>query len=285
MKKSTLNVIKPGIVGGNLVAAAGGYFLAAQGNVQWPVFIASMLGLTAVVAGGCAINNGIDRDIDACMQRTKHRATVTGEVSASMAYGSGLLLSALGLVLLHRYANSLSVWLAAFGLLVYVGFYSLWFKRRSVYGTLVGSLSGAVPPVVGYTAAAGQWDAGASILLLMFCLWQMPHSYAIAIYRYQDYAAANIPVLPVAAGIGKAKFHIVAYILVFSLVTMLLSFQGYTGGAFLLVASTTSCWWLLMALRGYRSGVDVRGWARQVFGVSIVTITVLSVTMALDFAV
>ncbi len=83
------------------------------------------------------------------------------------------------------------------GFVVYVGVYSLYMKRHSVYGTLIGSLSGAAPPVIGYCAVTGDFDSGAAILLAIFSLWQMPHSYAIAIFRFKDYQAANIPVLPV----------------------------------------------------------------------------------------
>jgi len=179
--------------------------------------------------------------------------------------------------------NAVAVLFAALGYLVYVGFYSLWLKRSSVYGTLVGSLSGAVPPVVGYCAVSGQFDAGAAILLLMFSLWQMPHSYAIAIFRYSDYEAANIPVLPVVRGISHAKLHMVLYILAFGLVTVLLTVLGYAGYGFLAVACATSLWWLGMALRGWVVEVDDNGWARQVFLFSIVTITSLSVAMATDF--
>ncbi|WP_250462306.1 heme o synthase [Microbulbifer litoralis] len=278
-------VTKPGIIAGNLISVAGGFFLAARGEIDWPLFLATVIGLSLVVASGCAINNCIDRDIDARMQRTRNRVTVTGELSARAALVFGLLLGALGFALLAVYTNGISVAFAALGFVVYVGLYSLYLKRHSVYGTLVGALSGAMPPVVGYCAVTGQCDAGAMILLAMFCLWQMPHSYAIGIFRYKDYEAAGIPVLPVARGVAKAKLHIVLYIAVFSLVTVLLPLSGYTGAAFMAVACTTSLWWLAMALRGYRRDVDVTGWARQVFAFSIVTITALSVTMALDFNV
>ena len=284
MFKRYLKVTKPGIIAGNLISVAGGFFLAARGEIDWALFLATVIGLSLVVASGCAINNCIDRDIDAKMQRTRNRVTVTGELSARAALYFGLLLGVAGFALLVAYTNAISVAFAALGFLVYVGLYSLYMKRHSVYGTLVGALSGAVPPVVGYCAVTGQCDAGALILLVMFCLWQMPHSYAIAIFRYRDYEAVNIPVLPVAQGIAKAKQHIVLYIAVFSLVTILLPLSGYTGGAFLAIACATSLWWLAMALRGYRHGIDIAGWARQVFVFSIVTITVLSVTMALDFS-
>ncbi|WP_328185280.1 heme o synthase [Marinobacter sp. OP 3.4] len=281
--KHYLRVTKPGIIMGNLISVAGGFFLAARGEVDWLVFLATVIGLSLVVASGCAVNNGIDSDIDARMQRTRNRVTVTGELSARAAMVFGAVLGLVGFALLAVFTNGISVAFAALGWLVYVGLYSLWLKRSSVYGTLVGALSGAMPPVVGYCAVTGQCDAGALILLAMFCLWQMPHSYAIGIFRYRDYQAAGIPVLPVAQGIARARRHIVLYIAVFSLVTVLLPLGGYTGVAFMAVACTTSLWWLAMALRGYRPDIDVTGWARQVFAFSIVTITALSVTMALDF--
>lgn len=277
-------VTKPGIIAGNLISVAGGFFLAARGEIDWGLFMATVIGLSLVVASGCAINNCIDRDIDARMQRTRNRVTVTGALAARAAMLFGSALGVVGFVLLAVFTNTVSVAFAALGFVVYVGVYSLYMKRNSVYGTLVGALSGAVPPVVGYCAVTGECDGAALILLLMFCLWQMPHSYTIAIFRYRDYEAANIPVLPVAQGIGKAKLHIVLYIAVFALASILLPLNGYTGTAFMAVACTTSFWWLAMALRGYRQDVDIHGWARQVFAFSIFIITALSVTMALDFS-
>lgn len=283
MMKRYFQVTKPGIIIGNLISVAGGFFLAARGDIDWALMAATVIGLSLVVASGCAINNCIDRDIDAKMQRTRNRVTVTGAISARSALIFGVILGAVGFSLLVIFTNAIAVLFAATGYGVYAGLYSLYMKRHSVYGTLIGSLSGAVPPVVGYCAAAGQFDAGAIILLVMFSLWQMPHSYAIAIFRYKDYETAGIPVLPVARGIAKAKLHIVMYIAVFSVVAVILPLSGYTGMAFMAVACATSLWWLAMALRGYRANVDLESWARQVFAFSIVTITALSITMALDF--
>ncbi|MCG9709256.1 heme o synthase [Pseudoalteromonas sp. Isolate3] len=283
MFRRYLNVTKPGIIMGNLISVAGGFLLASRGDIDPWLMIATLLGLSLVVASGCAINNVIDRDIDVAMARTRKRVTVTGEMSAKAAMAHGIVLGVIGFGLLAVYTNVVALLFATFGYVIYVGVYSLYMKRRSVYGTFVGSLSGAVPPVVGYCAVTGQFDAGAVILLVMFSLWQMPHSYAIAIFRYNDYQAARIPVLPVAQGIEKAKHHIVLYIAVYALVVMLLTISGYTGLAFMAVACTTSFWWLLMALRGYRRNIDVSGWARQVFVFSIVNITVLSIAMALDY--
>ncbi|QLE97340.1 heme o synthase [Neptunomonas phycophila] len=285
MFKRYLQVTKPGIIMGNLISVAGGFFLASRGEIDWMLMLATVIGLSLVVASGCAINNYIDRDIDAKMQRTRNRVTVTGEMSGKAAFAHGIVLGIVGFGLLAYFTNPVALFFGAFGYVVYVGLYTLYFKRKSVYGTFVGSLSGAVPPVVGYCAAAGQFDTGAAILLVMFCIWQMPHSYAIAIFRYKDYEAANIPVLPVAEGLSKAKRHIVLHIAAFAIVAALLPLTGYVGIGFMVVALATSLWWLAMALRGYRTGIDINGWARQVFVFSIITITALSVTMALDFRV
>lgn len=278
-----LKVTKPGIIMGNLISVAGGYFLAARGDIDWLLMLVTIIGLSLVVASGCAINNCIDRDIDAKMQRTRNRVTVTGEMSLKAALAHGLVLGVVGFSLLAYFTNDVAVFFAAFGYFVYVGLYSLYFKRNSVYGTLIGSLSGAVPPVVGYCAVTGQFDAGAAILLVMFSIWQMPHSYAIAIFRYKDYAAAGIPVLPVAQGIQKAKHHIVLWIAVFAVASALLPLTGYVGVGFMAVAACTSLWWLGMAVKGYRVDIDVNRWARQVFFFSIITVTALSITMSLDF--
>jgi heme o synthase len=278
-----LQVTKPGIIMGNLISVAGGFFLASRGEIDWILMLTTVIGLSLVVASGCAINNYVDRDIDAKMQRTRNRVTVNGEMSGKAAFFHGVVLGVIGFALLSYFTNWVAVAFAAFGYVVYVGLYTLHFKRKSVYGTFVGSLSGAVPPVVGYCAAAGQFDAGAAILLTMFCIWQMPHSYAIAIFRYKDYEAAGIPVLPVSQGIAKAKRHIILHIAAFAVVAALLPLTGYVGIGFMVVALATSLWWLAMALRGYRPGIDLNGWARQVFFFSIITVTALSVTMALDF--
>jgi protoheme IX farnesyltransferase len=280
--KRYLSVTKPGIIFGNLIATVGGFLLASQGQPDWQLLLATIAGVSLVVASGCAINNCIDRDIDARMARTRSRVLVTGAMSVRAALVHGLVLGLAGFACLARWTSTLTVVCVVFGFVVYVGVYSLWMKRSSVYGTLVGSLSGAVPPVAGYCAAAGHWDSGALILLVMFCLWQMPHSYAIAIFRFADYEQARIPVLPVVRGVSAAKRQIVAYILAFAIATVMLVVGGYAGYGYLVVACATSLWWLKMALAG-KTTTDDRLWARQVFIFSIITITALSVTMAFDW--
>ena len=282
MIKQYLQVTKPGIIFGNLISVIGGFLLAAKGNIDFPLFLATLVGVSLVVASGCVFNNFIDRDIDRIMERTKNRALVKGLIPPKTTLVYATILGIVGFALLYIGANPLAMWLAVMGFVIYVGVYSLYMKRNSVYGTLIGSLSGAAPPVIGYCAVSGQFDTGALILLLIFSLWQMPHSYAIAIFRFKDYEAAGIPVLPVVKGISVAKHHITVYILAFMIATLMLTLSGYAGYKYLIIAGAVSVWWLGMALKGYKAENDVV-WARKLFGFSIITIMSLSFMMSVDF--
>ncbi|KLU16880.1 MULTISPECIES: heme o synthase [Xenorhabdus] len=281
MIKQYLQVTKPGIIFGNLISAIGGFLLASKGVIDYPLFFATMVGVSLVVASGCVFNNYIDRDIDRIMERTKERVLVKGLIDPKISLIYASVLGIVGIVLLYVATNVLAMQLALIGFIVYVGIYSLYMKRKSVYGTLVGSLSGAAPPVIGYCAVTGHFDTGALILLLIFSLWQMPHSYAIAIFRFKDYQSANIPVLPVIKGISVAKNHITLYILAFMVATLMLTISGYAGYKYLIVAAAVSIWWLGMALSGYKTSND-RIWARKLFLFSIVAIMSLSVMMSVD---
>jgi protoheme IX farnesyltransferase len=280
--KQYLNLAKPGIVFGNLISVTGGFFLASRGDVNLALYLATALGVSLVIASGCVFNNYIDRDIDQKMERTRNRVLAQGLVSPVHAIVYACVLGVAGVALLYAATNTLAVMLVLMGFVVYVGLYSLWLKRGSVYGTLVGSLSGAAPPVVGYCAVSNEFDAGAAILLLIFSLWQMPHSYAIAIFRFNDYQAANIPVLPVIKGISAAKRQIVLYIAAFVVATLMLTLSGYAGYSYFVVAALSGAYWLWMGVSGYKA-VDDRVWARKLFTFSIISITMLSVMMSVDF--
>ena len=282
--KHFIQITKPGIIFGNVLSVAGGFFLASKGHVDFGLFLVAMIGTSLVVASGCVFNNCIDRDIDLKMERTKNRVLVQGLVSLKLALAYATVLGVIGVGLLYFKANALAALFAVIGFVIYVGFYSLYLKRKSVHGTLVGSLSGAMPPVIGYVAVSNSFDLAALTLLVMFSLWQMPHSYAIAIFRFNDYLAASIPVLPVKRGIRVAKRHILIYIVAFLLATLMLTFGGYGGLNYLAVAAAMGMYWLYMAWTGYKAKDDTV-WARKLFVFSIFTITALSVMMSVDFQV
>lgn len=217
------------------------------------------------------------------MARTRNRALAKGIMTPRSAVCYASLLGAVGMAILWTAANRLAAGIVLTGFAIYVGVYTLYLKRRSVYATMIGSLTGAAPPLAGYCAFRNGFDMGALILLAIFGSWQVPHSYAIAIFRFNDYAAAAIPVLPVERGTSAAKRHIVGYILVFMVASSMLTFAGYTGYRYLGAAAVLGLCWLFLAWSGYKTADD-RLWARRMFVFSIVAIFGLSIMMSIDFA-
>ena len=282
--KKYILVTKPGIVLGNLITAAGGYFLAARGSVDFSLLMSTVIGISLVVASACVLNNYVDRNMDRKMIRTRDRILARGLMSAKAAGFCAALLGAAGTALLCAAANMLAVAVVLAGFAIYAGVYSLVLKRSSVYAVLIGSLAGATPPLAGYCAVSGRFDMGALILLSIFSLWQIPHAYAIAIFRFDDYAAAAIPVLPVKAGLLIVKKQIIVYILAFLAATLTLTLGGYTGYSYLAAATAVGSIWLIMALSGFRTSDD-RLWAKKMFVFSVLTIFVLTVMMSIDFTV
>jgi protoheme IX farnesyltransferase len=284
MIKNYFFVAKPGIIFGNLISAAGGFFLASKGQVDIPVLLLTIIGISLVVASGCVFNNCIDRKIDRKMRRTCDRVLAKGLMSPGVAVFYASLLVIVGTMLLWTIANMLSVAIVLVGFTIYVCVYSMYAKRCSTYGMLIGSLAGAAPPLAGYCAISNRFDVGALILLSIFVLWQMPHAYAIAIFRFNDYAAAAIPVLPVKEGILIAKKHIIGYILAFMAAVLMLTLFGYTGYNYLAVVAVFCLSWLSIAWSGYKTSDD-RLWAKKQFVLSILTVFALSIMMSIDFTV
>jgi protoheme IX farnesyltransferase len=280
--KNYLLVAKPGIVSGNLISAAAGFFLASKGQVDGVALPATLIGISLVVASGCVFNNCVDRKIDRKMIRTRNRALAQGLISVKNAVSYAMILGIAGMALLWVATNPLAVVIVLGGLVIYVGVYSLYLKPNSIYSSLIGSLAGATPPLAGYCAVTGRLDMGAVILFSIFSLWQMPHCYAIAVFRFDDYTAAAIPVLPVKQGTAAAKKHIVVYILAFMAATLMLTFGGYTGYSTFVVATVLGLSWLYMARSRYKAS-DERLWAKKLFIFSILTIFILSVMMSIDF--
>jgi len=276
-----LSLTKPGIVLGNLVSFAGGFFLAARGRVDLALLFFSAIGVALVMASGCVCNNLADRDIDSAMGRTRRRALVTGVISPMAAAVFAAVLGALGFALLAASGGLLVVAVVLAGFVDYAVLYTLHWKRSSVHGTLVGSLAGATAPVAGYCAASGRFDRAAALLLVIYCLWQMPHAYAIAISRLHDYRAAGIPVLPALRGVARTKRHITVFIVAFLAAAFTLPLLHYVGWAYCLAMAVVGGGWLRIAGNGRRAADD-RAWARSVFGFSLVVVIVLSAMLAID---
>ncbi|MFW2001337.1 heme o synthase [Acinetobacter ursingii] len=282
MLKKYLFLTKPGILFGNFITTLGGFFLAAQGHVDFLLLILTLLGTTLVVASGCVINNVIDQDIDHKMQRTQNRALVKKTISPSVALVYASVLGVIGFSILWFGVNPYSFLFAVIGFVVYVGFYSLWSKRTTIHQTVIGSISGASPPVIGYVAVTNEFDVAALLIFLAYGLWQMPHSWAIAIYRFDDYKNAGIPILPVARSIFRTKVECVIYIVLFAAVLNGLYCFGYTNVFFLITFNALTAYWLYLSLIGFKTEND-QIWAKRFFLYSVILITLLSVSFSFTY--
>lgn len=264
---------KPGIIIGNLITTAGGFALASKGSFSSASFLTVLLGISLVIASACVFNNYIDRDFDKKMERTKGRAFASGLVSSAKALLFAGILGILGMAVLGQFMNLITMGLAFFGFAVYVFFYS-YSKHHSTYGTLIGSIAGAVPPVVGYYAAGGKLDLGALLMFAIVVFWQMPHFYAIAVFRLEEYKAASIPVLPVKKGLHQTKVQMILYIAAFSMASFLLFSFGYAGYFYLAISIILNLYWFVLAFESFKTKND-RKWARKMFAYSLIVITAL----------
>ncbi len=254
--------------------------LASKGHIDFGLLVSVLMGISFVIASACVFNNYIDRDIDKKMARTNKRALASGVVSARGAMIYATILGVLGFLVLAVFTNLLTVILGVVGFFFYIVLYGI-SKRRSVHGTVVGSVAGAVPPVAGYTAVTNQLDSGALLLFLILVFWQMPHFYSIAVRRLKDYRAAELPVLPVKKGVKNTKIQILIYILAFIVAVIMLSVLGYTGYVFMLVMVTLALVWLWKGALGFKTRNNEL-WARNMFLFSLVITLSLSVMLSLN---
>ncbi len=282
MLKAYYNLAKPGIVYGNAVTAAAGFFLASKGGVNFFLLVAMLVGLSLAIASSCVLNNVWDADIDAKMDRTQARAMAAGTISKTSAVIFGAVLGALGAAILLLYTNLLALGAALLGVFFYLALYTP-LKRKTVHATLVGAVAGATPPVAGYVAVAGKLDTAALLLFLILIFWQMPHFYAIAVRRLEDYRKAEVPVLPVERGIAAAKVQMLVYIAAFILAAAAFTYFKYTGYVYLVAVVAAGVYWLWITAKGFpaRDATDSsKVWAKKVFESSLIVLVLFSVLVA-----
>ncbi len=278
MLKAYYAALKPERTYANVMTAAAGFLFACAWHVDWGLFVATLVGTTLVVVSACAVNNVTDRGIDAYMPRTQHRGTVTGVVSARALVALAAITGVLGFVMLLRYVNVLTSLLGLIAYIDYVVLYA-WSKRTTPWSTLIGTISGAVPLVAGYTAVTGRFDLTALLLGLVMVFWQMVHFYAIAIFRKKDYAAAKLPVWAVRYGVRSTQRWMLVYTVLYLIVIVYLAIYASTGWVFGVVVSALGVYWLYRGVSGFKA-LQPGTWARGMFGFSLVNLLALSALLA-----
>lgn len=277
--KEFLALIKIGIVNSNLITTFTGLFLAFQFTNKsflhsLDLLVLTLLGTALIIAGSAAMNNWIDRDIDPLMTRTKERPTVTGRFDGKAVFTIAMVLIIAGELFLFS-INNVAGWLGVAGVVSYVVIYSMWSKRKHVSNTVVGSFSGAIPPLIGWAAVEPTLGFGAWALFLIMFAWQPPHFYALAMRRTEEYRAASIPMLPVVKGFKRTKISILGWILLLFPLPFLLKELGI---GFILLATLLNIGWLILSVRGFKAKDDMK-WATGMFVYSINYMTILFVSM------
>ncbi|MDQ1234219.1 protoheme IX farnesyltransferase [Paenibacillus sp. SORGH_AS306] len=274
--KAFFDTIKVGIIKSNLIAVIAGLCMALYvfNESVWgqivPIILA-MVGSTLIIASAGAFNNLYDRDIDAIMERTRTRPTVTGQVDTKVGLIIGFTMTILGAIVLYM-ATPMAAVFGILGLFLYVVPYTMWTKRTTVYNTEVGSLSGAVPPLIGWCAISqdlGHFEIWALVVTML--LWQMPHFYGIAIRRFDEYKAAGVPMLPIVKGIKRTYIQTNVYIvlLLFS------SFLFWTLSPYVtLVSFLVTLAWLYLSVSTFKK-YENKKWSHKMFIFSINHITII----------
>ena len=277
MIRNYYNLIKPGIIYGNVITVSAG-FLLFNHNFNLPLYFLTLIGISLVMGCGCVLNNLYDQDIDRLMDRTKTRVLVKGLIPRANVIVYALILGVLGLFVLYFYVNTLTTCVAFVGLFFYLIIYTYWLKRNSILGTIVGGIAGAVPPVVGYCAVVNRIDYLALSLFIVLFIWQLPHAYSISIYRLDDYKRARIPVLPVKYGVNITKFISLIFVIIFAMCSSLFVILGVKGIFYLVISQCLSLLWIILSIKAFFSKDDIL-WGRRLFVYSILVICVLSICL------
>ncbi|AEO08804.1 protoheme IX farnesyltransferase [Buchnera aphidicola str. Ak (Acyrthosiphon kondoi)] len=282
MFKNYLEIIKPGIIIGNITLIIGGFLFASRhATFNSLLFFYTILGASLVIASACVFNNLIDFDIDKKMKRTSNRVLSKKLLPFLPVLNFAIVLGILGIFILGYLVNFLSMSLSIFGFFVYVILYTLLYKRRSIYSTFVGSFSGSTPSVIGYTAVTNTIDICSILLFIILIFWQMSHFYAISIMRIKDYKKAKIPIFSVVKGIYITKKHIFFYVFGFVFCTSLLTFLDYLSYNFLFLSSIINFYWLFLSYSNIKKN-NSKKHAYQLFYYSIVVIVVFNFLISID---
>lgn len=273
---------KPRLILLFLMTTAAAMVVASAGTVSPGLLLVTLLSGTLAAAAANTMNCLYDRDIDAIMERTRHRPLPSGRVSPLEAFIFAITLAAIAFILLALFANLLSACLAMAGIVVYVGVYTHWLKRSSPQNIVIGGAAGAIPPLVGWAAVTGELNWAAWVLFAIIFIWTPPHFWPLAMLIQEDYARVNVPMLPVVHGDRATAWQIFLYTLALIPTSLLLIYPcQVVGWGYGLAAIAFGGWFLYRAWQLTQQPSDKER-ARSLFRFSIVYMMLLCGAMALD---
>jgi protoheme IX farnesyltransferase len=257
-----------------------GMFLATPGMVPWPILIGGSIGIWLLAGAAFAVNCLIEQAVDAKMRRTAWRPSATGEITPIQIIIFSCVLGAAGMVTLWLYTNPLTMWLTFATFVGYAVIYTWLLKPATPQNIVIGGLSGAMPPALGWVAVTNQLSAEAWLLVLIIFVWTPPHFWALALYRREDYVQAGLPMLPVTHGEKFTLLNILLYTLILFAASILPYIYGMSGIFYLVSAIVLSSIFVYYAICLYRSYSDQL--ARKTFKYSISYLALLFAAILVD---
>lgn len=275
-----LTLCKPKVVSLIVFTAVVGMFLATPNMVPWDVLIYGIIGIGLAASSAATINHVIDYRIDSIMARTMRRPLPEGKISIVNAIIFAWFLGTISMGILAFLVNTLTAGLTALSLIGYGFIYSMFLKRATPQNIVIGGAAGAAPPVLGWTAVTGTLDPNSLLLFLIIFVWTPPHFWALAIYRRDDYAAADIPMLPVTHGVEFTRLQILLYTILLFIATLLPYLVGMSGLFYLVGAVLLGAGFLYYAIL-MRFNHDDR-LAMRTFSYSIIYLMLLFAFLLID---
>ena len=278
--KDYLELCKPKVVALIVFTAIVGMFLAVPGLPPLDALAAGSLGIALAASSAAAINHLLDRRIDAVMARTRHRPLPTGHLSERQVVVFSLALAVISMLILGLLVNVLTAALTFASLIAYAVIYTVWLKRATPQNIVIGGAAGAAPPVLGWSAITNTIDPHALLLFLIIFVWTPPHFWALAIHRRDDYAAVDIPMLPVTHGNQFTRWHILFYTILLVIVTTLPYLTGMSGLVYLsgvTVLNAGFLWYSWQLLKARDDQVPM-----QTFSYSVLYLMLLFVFLLAD---
>ena len=271
---------KPRVVSLIVFTAVIGMFLATPGMVPLQPLIAGTLGIALTAGAAAAVNCLVEQKIDAVMARTRSRPLPRGRVTSAETLLFAGAVGGAGLFILHQWVNALTMWLTLATFIGYAIVYTVILKPMTPQNIVIGGASGAMPPVLGWTAVTGQIAPDALLLFLIIFAWTPPHFWALALYRKNEYAKAGVPMLPVTHGDKFTRLHVLFYTVILTAVTLLPFVTRMSGAIYLGAALVLDAVYLAYAFRIYFAYSDRL--AQQAFRYSIVYLAALFAALLLD---
>ncbi|WBA81707.1 heme o synthase [Endozoicomonas sp. GU-1] len=278
--KDYLELTKPKVVALMILTSVIGMYLATPGWVPLDILFFGNLGIALCAGAAAVINHVVDRQIDTMMARTHNRPVATGRVEPLQAVIFAFIIGSLGMAMLFVLVNPLTAWLTFASLMGYAVVYTLILKRATPQNIVIGGLAGAAPPLLGWTAVAGQFEGHGLLLVLIIFAWTPPHFWALAIHRKEEYAKADVPMLPVTHGEAYTKLHILLYTIIMFMVTLLPFLTGMSGVIYLVGATILGArflYWSIVLLRDSRPHAAIK-----TFRFSITYLMLLFVVLLVD---